>query len=57
MKQNIVDVARFGAFTAMKIQIEVLWVVTLCGFVVGYYHYTKSQPRKPQLGFLIVHKE
>jgi len=28
--------ARFETFTAMKIQVEVFWVVMLCGVVVRY---------------------
>jgi hypothetical protein len=28
--------ARFEVFTAVKIRIEVLWVVTACGDAVGY---------------------
>jgi hypothetical protein len=27
---------RFDVFTAVKIQVEVSWVVTLCSVVVGY---------------------
>jgi len=29
--------ARFEIFTAVKIQVEVFWIVTPCGVVVGYH--------------------
>jgi hypothetical protein len=31
--------ARFEAFTAVKIQVDVFWVVTSCGVVVGYQRF------------------
>jgi hypothetical protein len=34
---------RFEIFTAVKIQVEVFWVVMPCSVVVGY------QPRRPPL--------
>jgi hypothetical protein len=54
---------RFEVFIVVKIQVRVLWVVTLCSVVVGYQcftgscylhlhpaeHYTVSQPRRPWL--------
>jgi hypothetical protein len=30
---------RFQAFTTVKIQIEILWVVTPCSVVVGYQRF------------------
>jgi hypothetical protein len=30
---------RFEVFTAVKIQVEVFWIVTPCRFVVGYQHF------------------
>jgi hypothetical protein len=44
---------RFEVFTAVRIQVEVFWVVMLCSIVVGYqcfrglnrYPTTASQPR------------
>jgi len=33
-----VCLARFEVFIAVKIQVEVFWVVTPCGIVVGYQH-------------------
>jgi hypothetical protein len=32
-------IANFEAFTAVKVQVEVFWVVTLCSVVVGYQHF------------------
>jgi hypothetical protein len=34
---NIKMDASFEAFTAVKIQVEVFWVVTPCSVVVGYH--------------------
>jgi len=43
-------IARFEVFMAIKIQVELFWVVTWCSVVVGNVgilsqHYTASQPR------------
>jgi len=34
--------ARFVVFTAVKIHVEVFWVVTPCSFVVGYQRFGRS---------------
>jgi hypothetical protein len=34
--QSLVPVTKFEVFTAMKIQVEVVWVMTPCGVAVGY---------------------
>jgi hypothetical protein len=31
-----INTARFEAFTTMKIQVEVLWIVTPCGVMIGH---------------------
>jgi hypothetical protein len=33
---------RFEPLTAVKIQVEVFWVVTLCCFVIGYQRFRGS---------------
>jgi hypothetical protein len=62
MRQNNLGV-RYEVFTAVKIQVEVFWIVISCNVVVGYqcvrdvccsetfvsYHNTTTQPRRPQL--------
>jgi hypothetical protein len=45
----------FEVFTAVKIQVEVFWVVTQCNVVLGYQSFGSpccllgSQPRRPGL--------
>jgi len=39
--------ARFEAFKAVKIQVEVFRVVTPCGVVIGYQRF--KRPRRPRL--------
>jgi hypothetical protein len=38
MEKKNLDV-RFEVFMAVKIQVEVFWVVMSCGVVVGYQHF------------------
>jgi hypothetical protein len=35
---SYVSAAKFEVFTAVKIHVEVFWVVTPCSVVVGYQH-------------------
>jgi len=51
---TVVDIVRFGAFTAVKIQVEVFWVVMLCSVVVGYQRFTgpTSSPVLQNVGLL-----
>jgi hypothetical protein len=62
-----VTILRFDISKAVKIPVEVLWVVTPCSVAVGYLengvskvllnvsillqHYTALQPRRPRLGY------
>jgi len=45
---------RFETLTAVKIQVEVLYVVTPCSVDVLPEHYTASQPRRPRLEPFII---
>jgi len=53
--------ARFEVFMAVKIQVEVLWVVTPCSVVVGYHcfrgpccHHLQSEVSGAWLGIQVV---
>jgi hypothetical protein len=37
-----VGIARITVFTAVKIQVKVVWVVTSCSIVVGYHCFRRS---------------
>jgi len=54
-----VGFVRFGAFTVVKIQVEVFWIVTSCGVAlrnVGILpqHYSVPQPRRPRFEYRLL---
>jgi hypothetical protein len=40
-KWFLISNAKFGVFTVVEIQVEVLWVMTLCSVVVGYQRFVE----------------
>jgi len=46
MERNTKKHASFEAFTAVKFQVTVFWIVTPCSAVVGYQHFESNKQQK-----------